>query len=400
MQKLRIPELLAPAGNLEKLKFAFHYGADSVYLGGKIFSLRAQAENFSMSDLKQAKRIADELHKTIYLALNIFFRNQDFKSLGKYLQQILKIGIKHIIISDIGVLRFINKHFRNLFHISISTQANMTNYEAINFLQELGAQRIILARELDLTEIKEIRKRTKVELETFIHGAMCVSYSGRCLLSEYLTQRNANRGDCTQPCRWEYTLIEKTRPDEKFTMEEDQKGTRILSSKDLMTLNILNKLIRAKIDSFKIEGRMKSIYYVANVTRVYRKAMDLILQHKKINLTLLMKELDSFSHRPYFNGFFIKNRSTIAHHKDYVRNYKFIGYIKKRVKDNLYELVLKDTLNQNDLIEIINPDFKDLKNIRFKLYDKHFRPVERGVITDKFYLETENELSEYSIMRR
>ncbi|MDD5066148.1 MAG: U32 family peptidase C-terminal domain-containing protein [bacterium] len=395
-----MPELLAPAGNLEKLRFAFAYGADGAYLAGRDYSLRAQADNFTFPELKEAARIAACLNKKLYFALNIFFRNKDLSRLGVYLERLLKINIRNIIVSDLGCLFFVQKNFKDTFHISLSTQANVTNSYAARSLQELGVRRIILARELGFGDIREIRKQTNLELETFIHGAMCVSYSGRCLLSEYFNSRSANRGDCSHPCRWEYELIELSRKGERLGIEEDRHGTYLFSSKDLMTLNILDRLIKTGVDAFKIEGRMKSLYYVANVTRVYRKAMDLILNKKPVHLTRLMEELDSVSHRPYFNGFYLKQKGSIDHQRALVRKYAFIGTVRARVKEDLYEISLKETLHRDDSIEMINPGFKDADHIRFKLFDKYMRPVDRGVITDKFYIQLDFPADEFSIIRK
>ena len=384
------PELIAPAGNFEKLQFAFKYGADGAYLGGKQFNLRFRAGNFTFSELKKAVTLSAKYNKKIYFTLNIYFKNKDFLKLGQYCEKLLKTGITNIIISDIGVLNFINKNFKDLFHISISTQANITNFYTADILKKLNVNRIIPARELSLKEIKQIKERIDIELETFIHGAICVSYSGRCLLSEYLAGRNANKGDCTQPCRWDYYLVEKTRRDEHFPVIEDKDSTTILSSKDLCTLFILDKLIKLKINAFKIEGRMKSLYYVANVTRVYRQAINNILGKKESNTDFLFNELDSVSHRPYFEGFFKKNTNSISYDRSYMRKYKFIGYLKRRVKDNLYELVLKDKVETSDRIEIILPEMFNIKMGKFKLYDKNLNKTDRGIINNKFFIEVED----------
>lgn len=396
---LHKPELLSPAGNLEKLTFAFQYGADGAYIGGKFFNLRKGAGNFSLAELKKAGQLADKHNKKLYLAINVYFKNKDFKKLGIYCEQIYNAGIRNIIISDMGVLNFINKNFKKSFHISISTQANVTNYYAIDLLKQFNVNRIILARELKIKEIEEIKAKINMELETFIHGAMCVAYSGRCLLSEYLTGRSANRGDCVQSCRWDYYLMEKSRKDQFFPVTEDKSGTTILSSKDLCTVSILKKLIKAGIDSFKIEGRMKSLYYTANVTRVYRKAIDSIINGRKPDKEFLLKELDMVSHRPYFSGFYVNNKSTITYNKSYVRKVQFIGYLKRKKRDNLYELVLKNKLEKQDKIEIILPDMRNIQLLKYKLYDKNLNKVDRGVINNKYYIEMNKEAAELGIIR-
>ncbi|MBU1077558.1 MAG: U32 family peptidase [Spirochaetes bacterium] len=394
------PELLAPAGNMEKLLFAFQYGADSAYLGGQYFNLRERAGNFSSLELKKAVQLASELNKKIYFTLNSSFRNSDFKKLELLCERLLKTGIKNLIISDLGALEFINKYYKKAFHISISTQANITNFHALSLLKKLNASRVILARELDLNEISQIKKKSDLELENFIHGAMCVAFSGRCLLSEYLTGRNANRGDCTQSCRWDYYITEKTRKDEFFPIIEDKEGTTILSSRDLCTLDILKRLMSIRIDSFKIEGRMKSLYYVANVTRVYRNAIDSILAHRKMDRDLLFRELDSVSHRPYFTGFYTSDKRSITHDRSYIRKFEFLGYLKRRVKDDLFELVLKNKLEEGDKIQLIMPDMKNHNLKKFTLYDKNYKRVKRGVINQRFYIELTGDASEYGILRK
>ncbi len=395
-------ELIAPAGNIEKLIFAFKYGADAVYLGGKLFNLRAKSNNFTFDELKKAVDISRKMKKNIYFTLNIYFFNNDFEILYDYLKKIYEIGIKNLIISDLGALYFIKEKFPEKFNIAISTQANITNFYTAEFLKTLGVKKIILARELNLKQIKEISKKIDIEIETFIHGAMCVAYSGRCLLSEYFTNRNANRGICSQSCRWEYAIAEPTRKNEYAPIEEDQYGTYILSSKDMCTVDFIDKLIEAGINSFKIEGRMKSVYYVANTTRVYRKAIDAYLNNEKIDTELLLKELNFVSHRPYFPGFYFGyfKENSINYSDSYIREYKFIGYILKKVKQNIYDIVLKNKLKSSYRIEIILPDMKNIDTIKYKILDINFDNVEIGVINKKFYLMTETELPEYSIIRK
>lgn len=397
---IRKPELIAPAGNLEKLKFAYAYGADSCYAGFNRYNLRAGAGNFTLAELGEAVRLARLLGKGLYLALNIFFRERDFKGAGRVLERLLKLGLKDIILSDPGLIYFINRSFQGLFRMTLSTQANTTNSRAVDQARELGVRRVILARELSLGEIRQIRKNTDVELECFIHGAMCVSYSGRCLLSEYFTGRNANRGDCSHPCRWSYELAETKRPSEKLTMEQSVSGTALLASRDLEGLPLLRPIIRAGVDALKIEGRMKGIYYAANVSRVYRRAIDRIVAGKAFDRKKMRGELDAVNHRPYFTGFYMKNRSTVDHGAGQIRKYQFIGYFKKRLREGLYPLVLKGTLDGKDPIEIIRPDFCDRNNVKFRLYDERFRRVKRGVITGRFYMETGEEIHPFAIIRK
>ena len=267
------PELLAPAGNMEKGKMALLYGADAIYLGGKAFSLRAFSGNFSMEEIEEITAFAHNLGKKVYVTVNIFAHNEDVDKLDEYLLGLEKAGVDALLISDLGVWS-VAKRVVPKMPLHVSTQANTTNYETVKAWEALGAERVVLARELSLTEIAEIGAKTTVELETFVHGAMCISYSGRCLLSAFLTGRDGNRGACAQACRWDYTILEKNRPGEQFDIQEDQRGTYIMNSKDLCLIDYLPELIRAGVCSLKIEGRMKSVHYVATVVSTYRKAID------------------------------------------------------------------------------------------------------------------------------
>lgn len=269
----KIPELLAPAGSLEKLKTAIHYGADAVYLGGKEFSLRAHAANFTGEQLAEAVTYAHGRRVKVYVTVNILAHNRDFAELPEYLKSLLKVGVDGLIIADPGILRVAQRVAPHL-PVHLSTQANVTNLEAARFWQEQGVKRLNTARELSLAEISEIKAGTALEIEVFSHGALCISYSGRCLLSCHLTGRSANRGDCAHPCRYSYSLVEEKRPGQYFPVEEDERGTYIFNSRDLCLLNRLPELIAAGVDSLKIEGRMKSVYYVGAVLRTYRAALD------------------------------------------------------------------------------------------------------------------------------
>ncbi len=268
-----IPELLAPAGNFEKLVTAIHYGADAVYLGGKQFSLRAKAGNFSHADMIQAVDYAHARHVKIYVTINILAHNSDLNELDDYLLELAATGVDGLIISDPGILSRAKSLVPEL-SIHLSTQANVTNHLAARFWFEQGASRLNLARELSLSEITQIKSKADGELEVFVHGAICISYSGRCMISNYLTGRDANKGNCAHPCRYSYSLVEEKRPGQYFPVEEDDRGTYIFNSKDLCLLEKLPLLVAAGVDSLKIEGRMKSIFYVGGVVRVYRAALD------------------------------------------------------------------------------------------------------------------------------
>ena len=273
MRRIQKPELLAPAGNMEKLHMALLYGADAVYLGGKMFGLRAFASNFSLAEMDEAVAFAHSLHKKVYVTVNIFAHNEDINNLPDYLRNLQAIGVDALLISDFGVWSVAREIIPEM-PLHVSTQANTTNWAAVKAWENLGASRVVLARELSFTEMKEIGSKTEVELEAFVHGAMCISYSGRCWLSSYLTGRDGNRGACAQVCRWEFNLTEKNRPGEVYDVAGDEQGTYIMNSKDLCLLPYLPQLMEAGICSFKIEGRMKSAHYAASVVSVYRRAID------------------------------------------------------------------------------------------------------------------------------
>lgn len=270
---MKLPELLAPAGNFEKMQTAIHYGADAVYLGGKKFSLRAHATNFGEEEISQAVAYAHERSVKVYTTINIFAHNDDLAELPDYLAGLREAKVDGLIISDPGILAVARRVVPEI-PIHLSTQANVTNLESVRFWASQGVTRLNLARELSLAEITQIRQATETELEIFVHGALCISYSGRCLLSLYLTGRDANQGNCAHPCRYHYRLEEEKRPGQFFAVEEDNRGTYIFNAKDLCLLNRLPELIRAGADSLKIEGRMKSVYYVGAITRLYRAALD------------------------------------------------------------------------------------------------------------------------------
>lgn len=330
---MKKPELLAPAGNFEKLKYAIHYGADAVYCAGEQFGLRAKADNFDLESLKEAVAYVHKKHKKIYVTLNIIPQNKDFEGLSDYIVELEKLSIDGVIVADPGIFSMVREIAPDL-KISISTQANNCNWRSVKFWHDLGAKRVVLARELGLEEIREIRKQVPetMEIETFVHGAMCISYSGRCLLSHYMTGRNSNQGDCAHPCRWKYHLVEETRPDEAFSIEEDESGSFIFNSKDLCLINQIPQLMEAGVNSFKIEGRMKSLYYVATVVSAYRRAIDAAFDNpdlKKVDPDLY-GELIKVSHRNYTTGFF-DGLTTAADQNygssSYTRTYNFVGIV-------------------------------------------------------------------------
>jgi putative protease len=355
-------ELLSPAGSLEKLKYAIHYGADAVYAAGKKFGLRAKSLNFTDEELKEAINLVHASNKKIYITVNIFAHNRHIPELEDYLSFLESIKPDALIISDPAIFELAREIATDI-PIHISTQANVTSWRSVKFWHKMGAERVILARELTIDEIKEIKDKVpEMELEMFVHGAMCMSYSGRCLLSAFLNGRHANLGDCSQPCRWKYHLMEEKRPGEYFPIVEDDYGTYILNSKDLCLIDRLQEIKDAGISSIKIEGRMKSIYYVANVVRTYRKALDNldknILSDKK-----LYEELDKVSHRTYTHAFFDSFDSTKTQYyktSSYVRTHKVLGYIIDTMDNNAL-LDVRNKFFSGDTVEMIFPDLEDDK---------------------------------------
>ena len=355
------PELLAPAGTMEKCKIALRYGADAVYLGGKMFGLRAFANNFSIEEIAEAAAYAHGLGKKVYVTVNIFAHNEDLARLPDYLLELQKAGIDALLISDLGVWNVARQTVPEM-PLHVSTQANTSNWAAVQAWKALGAERVVLARELSLEEIREIGARTDVELEAFVHGAMCISYSGRCLLSSYLTGRDGNRGACAQACRWEYSLIEKNRSDEGFDIEEDERGTYVMNSKDLCLIDHIPDLIEAGICSLKIEGRMKSIHYVATVVSVYRKAIDAYWNDpQKYQVTdEWRQELEKVSHRPYTKGFaFGKPGSDgqVYTTSSYEQTHDFVGIVLEYDADAKRAYIeQRNNVKNGEVLELLMPD--------------------------------------------
>ena len=359
---MKKPELLAPAGNFEKLKYALHYGADAVYCAGKKFGLRAQAGNFDTDSLREAVAYVHSRGKKIYITLNIIAHNEDLIGLEEYVRELADLGVDEVIVADPGVFSVVRAVAPEL-KISVSTQANNTNWRSVAFWHAQGAQRIVLARELGINEIKEIRAKVspEVEIETFVHGAMCISYSGRCLLSHYMTGRDANKGDCAQPCRWKYKLIEETRPNEEFGIEEDDHGSFIFNSKDLCLINALPELMKADVDCCKIEGRMKSLYYVASAVSAYRSAIDFYYNNPEATKPdqNYYEELTKVSHRNYTTGFFHgKTTSEDQNYgtSSYTRNYDFVGLVMEYDdKTGMAVIEQRNKVSLGDEIEIMIP---------------------------------------------
>lgn len=366
-------ELLAPVGSMKKLSTALHFGADAVYLAGKDFGLRAFADNFSYEEIAIAVSLCHKQNKKAYVTINIFAQNSDFGQLKEYLKILEQAKVDAVIVSDVGVVAFIKKHSK--LDIHLSTQANTTNKYAVDFWRDMGLSRVVLARELSLESIREIADFVDgaIELEAFVHGAMCISYSGRCLLSSYLANRDSNRGECVQSCRWEYNITEKSRPNKPLTLLEDARGSYILNSKDLCTLPILDQIIDAGIVSLKIEGRMKSEYYVATVINAYRKRIDDISKGNSYN-SMLLDELHKVSHREYTDGFYLNKEAEVCYNTSMPNNdFEFIAEVKGYDEDKGAIIVeQRNRFFQGDTLEILSTsshhneqlivdDIKDMK---------------------------------------
>lgn len=358
---MKIPELLAPAGDMEKLRIALEYGADAVYLGGEAFGLRALAGNFSHKDLAEAIELTHSRGKKLYLTINAYVPQKEQDALKDYLLRLRDLPVDAYIVSDPGVLAMI-RDIDPERELHLSTQANTTNAAAVRFWQAAGVKRINLARELSLEDISAIHQQTDAELEIFIHGAMCVAYSGRCLLSAALTGRSANQGACAHPCRWSYALVEETRPGQYMPVETDDAGTFVMNSRDLCLLEQLPQLIQAGAASLKIEGRMKSLYYLAAVTRIYRAALD-SYRANPADFTcdpLWLDELDKVSHRPYSTGFLFGVDDPQVHTTDsrYRRSHDFVGIVRETLPDGSCVVEGRNRFFPEEQLELIGPDMR------------------------------------------
>ncbi|MEG6585618.1 peptidase U32 family protein [Dendrosporobacter sp. 1207_IL3150] len=400
------PELLAPAGNLEKLKMAILYGADAVFMGGKAFGLRAFSDNFSDNELREGISYAHSFKKKAYITVNVFPHNDDLTNLPEYLTFLRDAGADGIIIADLGVYRIAREVVPDL-PIHISTQANNTNWSSVLCWQDLGAKRVVLARELSLNDINIIRAKVNIELEAFVHGAMCISYSGRCLMSNYFTGRDANRGECAQPCRWKYYIVEEKRPNQYIPVLEDEKGTYIFNSKDLCLLPHLPKLIDSGLNSFKIEGRMKSVHYVATVVKVYREAIDSYFKDP-VNFAVKpewLEELNKVSHREYTTGFYF-NKTThedqIYGSSSYSQTHDFIGLVKSyNQADGTATIEQRNNMRVGQYIEIIQPQGPTFTQKIEAMFDIDGNPIDvaphpQQIIT----IPMAQPIEAYSMLRR
>ena len=364
---MRKTELLIPAGSLDVLKTAVIYGADAVYLGGEAFGLRAKAKNFTNEEIMEGIKFAHDHGVKVYITANILAHNDDLAGVEEYFEELKTIRPDALIISDPGVFTIAKRVLPDM-EIHISTQANNTNYGTYLFWHELGAKRVVSARELSLKEIKEIREHIPedMEIESFIHGAMCISYSGRCLLSNFFTGRDANQGACTHPCRWKYSVVEETRPGEYMPVYENERGTYIFNSKDLCMIEHIPELLESGIDSFKIEGRMKTALYVATVARTYRKAIDDCLQSRELyekNLPWYKEQIAACTYREFTTGFFYgkpDESSQIYDNNTYQKGYTYLGIVGDVDAENYIHLEQRNKFSVGEMIEIMKPDGENL----------------------------------------
>ncbi len=404
--KQKKPELLAPAGNLEKFKMAILYGADAVYLGGEQYGLRAQGGNFPREELAEAVRFAHERGKKVYVTVNVYPHNDELADLPEYLRFLQAVGADAVLVSDLGVVSIAREMVPHL-PLHVSTQANTVNYAAVNAWERLGAERVVLAREVPIKDIKEIRRRCDVELELFVHGAMCISYSGRCLMSNYFTGRDANRGNCAQACRWRYALMEETRPGQYFPIEEDARGTYVFNSKDLCLMPYLAEVIESGVDSLKIEGRMKSVHYVASVTKAYRMAIDTYFDapEKFAVNSAWMEELGKVSHRAYTDGFFHggpPNDAQIYGSSSYRQTSEFVGLALDYDPATGFALVeQRNHMRVGEEIEIFQPKGEGWRQPLAEMTDEDGSPIEAAPHPQqRVYIRMERPIEKFAILRR
>lgn len=372
---MRNIELLSPAGDFERLKLALKFGADAVYLGGEQFGMRTNPSNFNADQLKNAVELAHSLGKKIYLTCNTLPRNQEIEYLPKFLKYAADIHVDAFIIADIGVMALAKKYAPDV-EIHMSTQVGIVNYQTANTLYDMGAKRVVTARELSLEEIKTIREKipSDLEIEVFVHGAMCMSFSGRCILSDYMVGRDANRGDCAQPCRWKYSLVEETRPGQYFPINQDDSGTYIFNSRDLCMIEHIPELVDAGVDSFKIEGRAKSEYYTAIVTYAYRNAIDEYLKKPSPDFKVpqwILDEMEKMSHREYTTGFNfgpMKN-GQVLDNGGYIRKWDVCA-LYKDYRNGRLVVDQRNRFYQGDILEVVEPDKKPYQVEVRELYNE------------------------------
>lgn len=401
-------ELLVPAGSLEVLKVAVDYGADAVYIGGQAYGLRAKADNFSIDEMKEAAAYAHAKNAKVYVTANIFAHNYDIDGMKTYFEQLKDTGVDAVLVSDPGIFTLAKETMPDM-ELHISTQANNTNYLTYNFWYKLGAKRVVTARELSLAEIRQIRDHIPddMEIESFMHGAMCISYSGRCLLSSYFTSRDANRGACTHPCRWKYHIVEETRPGEYMPVNEDDRGTYIFNSKDLCMVEHIPEMIDAGIDSFKIEGRMKTALYVATVARTYRKAIDDYMESPELyrsNMEYYKSEIAKCTYRQFTTGFYFgktDSDSQIYDNNTYIKNYTYIGNVQLVTEDGLAVFEQKNKFSVGEMIEAMDFDGTNISCRVEEIYNDKMEKMESAPHPKmQLYVRLDRPVSAGMILRR
>ena len=395
-------ELLAPAGDYECLQSAVDYGCNAVYLGGKMFGMRAGSKNFDMETLEKAVKLAHSRGVRVHLTCNTLPTNDEVEEFPEFIKNAEKCGIDAVIVCDLGVMAMVKKYAPQL-EIHMSTQVGIVNYATANELYNMGAKRIVLAREVSIDEIKKIRDKIPddMEIEAFVHGAMCVSFSGRCLLSAYLTGRDANRGECAQPCRWKYYLMEEKRQGQYYQLEEDEQGSYILNAKDMCMIEHLDKLIDAGVTSFKIEGRAKSAYYVATITNAYRHALDCIKEGNPLP-QWIKDEVFKVSHRPYCTGFYFSHPNACQYYADsgYVREYDFVGVI-DGYNNGMLHLTQRNYFTKHDKLEILTPDGEPVEFKPEHIYNEQGQEIEiANRATEKLTVPYDRAFPIHSILRR
>ena len=405
---MRDIELLVPASSLEVLKVAVVFGADAVYIGGEVYGLRAKAKNFSKEDMIEGIAFAHERGVKVYVTANILAHNDDLQGVREYFEELKEIGPDALIIADPAVFTLAREICPEI-EAHISTQANNTNYGTYQFWYKLGASRVVSARELSLAEIKEIRRNIPedLEIETFIHGAMCISYSGRCLLSNYFTGRDANQGACTHPCRWKYAVVEEQRPGEYLPVYENERGTYIFNSKDLCMIEHIPELIDAGIDSFKIEGRMKTALYVATVARTYRKAIDDYLESEekyRANMNWYLEQISNCTYRQFTTGFFFGKPSDEAQIYDsntYIKEYTYLGIVGTRDERGLYEIEQRNKFSVGEVIEVMKPNGDNLPVTVLRIVNEDGEEMDSAPHPkQRLWIDLGVELEQYDILRR
>jgi putative protease len=388
---------------MEKLRIAIHYGADAVYLGGKAFGLRNLADNFTMDELSAAVAYAHDRDVKVYLTVNSFPTNADLPELNRFLEDAAAIPFDAFIAADPGVMEII-RQVAPAMPIHLSTQANTVNWRSASFWQRQGITRINLAREMSLEDMREVRERTNIELEAFVHGAMCISYSGRCLLSSVMAGRSANRGECAHPCRWSYALVEETRPGEYFPVLEDKTGTFIFNSKDLCLLQYLPDLVDSGIDSLKIEGRMKGIHYIASVVRVYREALDRYLEDPEGYhcRSEWLEELGKISHRGYTTGFLLGPPKDVdlEYHSRYRRSHDFVGLVECAGEDGSLLVGVRNRLEKGDPLEFIGRSMRTERHLLTEMKDENGNSLEVAHPNSRIRLQVPFRAEEFDLIRR